>query len=84
MMPSNPVSLLAEQERIVQNYIGEACAVKQSFASVHSCDINLSTPKLDIPMVPCNFIPIQPQLYTGKDPATIGTVHNTSNSGGIK
>jgi hypothetical protein len=53
-----------EQQRLVQNYIDEACAIRKGFLGNRSCDINVTPSKLNIPMVPCNFIPIQPRLYS--------------------
>ncbi len=58
--------MLTEQQRLVHNYIQEACAIRKDFLGNRSCDISITPSKLDIPMVPCNFIPIQPRLYSGK------------------
>jgi hypothetical protein len=54
----------AEQQRLIQNYINEACAIRRHFLGNRSCDINLESTALEVPMMPCNFVPIQPQLYT--------------------
>lgn len=56
---------VAEQDRLVENYINEACSIKRHFLGNRTCDIRISPSRLEVPMVPCNFIPIQPQLYDG-------------------
>ena len=55
-----------EQDRLVANFITEACAVKRELIGNRTCDVHVTPAKLEIPMVPCNFIPVQPRLYKGK------------------
>ena len=57
----------SEQDRLVENFITEACAVKKELLGNKSCDIHVTPAKLEIPMVPCNFIPVQPRLYKGEN-----------------
>ena len=54
-----------EQKRLVQNYVTEACAVNGDELINKQCDVNLEASSLDIPVLPCNFVPIQPQFYNG-------------------
>ena len=56
----------SEQDRLVANFITEACAVKRELIGNRTCDVHVTPAKLEIPMVPCNFIPVQPRLYKGK------------------
>ena len=57
----------SEQTRLVKNYIAEACTVKKSILGNRPCDVTMEPMQLEIPVLPCNFIPIQPQLYTGRN-----------------
>ena len=52
----------AEQQRLTESYRAELCSVMKSR---WGCDVDLTPPLLDIPVVPCNFIPIDAQLYSG-------------------
>ena len=54
-----------EQRRLVHNYVTEACSVNEDVLINKQCDVNLEVSSLDIPVLPCNFVPIQPQFYTG-------------------
>ena len=57
---------ISEHKRLADNYIAEGCIIRKGIIGNRTCDISVSPAQLDISMVPCNFIPIQPQLYTGK------------------
>ena len=75
-----------EQKRLVANYNREACAVQRQLASNWTCDVAATPPRLEIPMLPCNFIPIQPQLYTSKLYIIIHTLYTciyTSSSSSV-
>jgi len=57
----------AEQVRLTKNYVAEVCAVQKiSRAANWTCDVTATPPKLHVPMLPCNFIPVHARLYTGK------------------
>ena len=59
----------SEQERLAHNYIQEACAITRhqtSAISNFTCAIAPSVAKLNVPVLPCNFLPIAPQLLSRK------------------
>lgn len=58
--------LVPEQRRLVDRYTAELCAVMDSEQTRWGCDVILDTRLLNIPIVPCNFIPIEAQLYLGR------------------
>ena len=58
-------TFFAEQKRLADNYIAEGCVIRKGIVGNRTCDISVNPAQLDISMVPCNFIPIQPKLYTG-------------------
>ena len=57
---------IVEQSRLANNYMKEACSLHAALHGNRTCDIQIEPTKLHIPIVPCNFVPIQPQYYTGK------------------
>jgi hypothetical protein len=58
----------AEQWRLTKNYAAEICAIKKrSHDDNWTCDVLVSPSRLEVPMLPCNFIPVQPHLYTDFD-----------------
>ena len=59
--------LVTEQKRRVSNYISEACAVRlfQQQPVDRICNIDVPIQRINIPILPCNFIPLEAQLYTG-------------------
>jgi len=54
--------LSVEQQRLTASYRAELCSVMKTR---WGCDVTLEPPLLNIPVVPCNFIPINAQLYSG-------------------
>jgi len=48
---------------MTEAYRVELCSVLRT--DRWQCDITLSPPLLNIPILPCNFIPIDAQLYSG-------------------
>ena len=50
-----------------QNYMKEACGLRAALYVNRTCDVNVEADKLHIPIVPCNFVPIQPHDYTGNN-----------------
>lgn len=55
-----------EKRRRNKNYLKEACAIrKKSLEENEPCDVHVNDNILDIPIIPCKFIPIRPKFYTG-------------------
>jgi len=52
-----------EQKRLMDAYGAELCSVMKTR---WDCEVTLTPPLLNIPVLPCNFIPIDAQLYTGQ------------------
>jgi len=56
--------VLTEQKRLTEAYSVELCSVLKTRG--WDCeDMTLKSPLLNIPVVPCNFIPLDAQLYSG-------------------
>ena len=53
---------VAEQRRLTESYRAELCSVMKTRSG---CDVKLSPHLLNVPVVPCNFIPVDAQLYSG-------------------
>ena len=64
----------AEQARLTRSYVSEVCAIERpsSVASAvnWTCGVYARSPSIHVPMLPCNFIPVQPRLYTGTSRST--------------
>lgn len=58
-------NLLSEQERLVGNYLRETCAIQNSLHSNYTCNITMETSLINLTMMPCNFVPLQPHFYKG-------------------
>ena len=54
---------VTEKERSVENYLAEVCAVQARDNG--TCKAQMDGFNLHIPVVPCNFVPVQPQHYYG-------------------
>ena len=55
------------QEDVVASYIAEICAVRLKLLGKYAkCDLDLSPNKLQLQLLPCNFIPIDAYPYTGE------------------
>jgi len=52
----------AEQKTLMESYTAELCSIVKSR---WGCDVAFTPPLLNIPVVPCNFIPVDAQLYSG-------------------
>ena len=63
------LNVVSEQRWLVDNYIRETCAFHQLHipTSGRNCDIKVPLQNLDVPMLPCNFLPIEPRLYIGNE-----------------
>ena len=59
--------LFSEQDRIVKNFVKESCAIRSGILGNKTCSSGISALSLEVPMVPCNFIPLQSQIYRGKN-----------------
>jgi hypothetical protein len=59
----------AEQRRLMKNLAAEICAVTVGAQGNDDhwlyCDRDLAPYRLETPILPCNFIPVQPRFYTG-------------------
>ena len=58
--------LPTDQKRWASSYIAEACVLRRGILDEDVCGLNDTAPQLDIPIVPCNFVPVQPNYYSGK------------------
>ena len=57
---------MTEEKRSADNYASEACSVKKLHVRANwTCHAATDQLSVDVPLVPCNFIPIKPLLYAG-------------------
>ncbi len=59
--------IVAEQSLHRDALYREACAIRGITYSNGSCDITLETPQIKVPILPCNFLPVQSRSYSGKE-----------------
>lgn len=55
-----------ENKRRTNNYIIEACAIERNVSNNLSCSVSTSPFLLDVPLLPCNFIPVAAHAVPGK------------------
>ena len=58
--------IFTEQKRLNDRYATEICNVlDKDISAIWGCDLDLPLHTLTVPVLPCHFIAIEPQLYSG-------------------